>query len=248
MRLIVPRPLHGWRAFAGEVGVVVLGVLIALACEQVAAAMHDRSSKQQATDAVYRELRQNLSYMKGRMATQACIERRLDEIGGLLERAGEDGLDPKPSWIGQPSEWFNSDEAWQAATGGGEASLFSPEEQQRLGSLYVTSKLFGSAEAREQEAWAQLRGLESWNGPLGPVGRVHFVSALQSARFELWETRVLAEEAFRRAKAAGLTGFEAKAQAEGFSIPHAVCLPIDTTRARALQILSKDSPPWGQPK
>ena len=30
MRVSMPKPLHGWREFAGEVGIIVLGVLIAL--------------------------------------------------------------------------------------------------------------------------------------------------------------------------------------------------------------------------
>jgi hypothetical protein len=30
------RPLHGWRVFAGEVGVIVLGVLLALGAQQLA--------------------------------------------------------------------------------------------------------------------------------------------------------------------------------------------------------------------
>ena len=36
MHVQIPKPLHGWRAFAGEVGVIVLGVLIALGAQQVA--------------------------------------------------------------------------------------------------------------------------------------------------------------------------------------------------------------------
>jgi hypothetical protein len=30
MHFHLPKPLHGWREFAGEVGIIVLGVLIAL--------------------------------------------------------------------------------------------------------------------------------------------------------------------------------------------------------------------------
>ena len=30
MHIHLPKPLHGWRAFVGEVGIIVLGVLIAL--------------------------------------------------------------------------------------------------------------------------------------------------------------------------------------------------------------------------
>ena len=36
MKLSVPKPIHGWREFAGEVGIIVLGVLIALGAQQVA--------------------------------------------------------------------------------------------------------------------------------------------------------------------------------------------------------------------
>ena len=35
MHLQLPKPLHGWREFAGEVGIIVLGVLIALGLEQL---------------------------------------------------------------------------------------------------------------------------------------------------------------------------------------------------------------------
>ena len=38
----IPKPLHGWREFAGEVGIIVLGVLIALAAEQAVQAIHHR--------------------------------------------------------------------------------------------------------------------------------------------------------------------------------------------------------------
>jgi hypothetical protein len=36
----LPKPLHGWREFAGEVGIIVVGVLIALGAEQVVETIH----------------------------------------------------------------------------------------------------------------------------------------------------------------------------------------------------------------
>jgi hypothetical protein len=88
MHVHLPKPLHGWREFAGEVGIIVFGVLIALGVEQTASAIHDRASAREAHLAVYAEIKQNLSYMEARMATQGCVERRLDEIGALLGKAG----------------------------------------------------------------------------------------------------------------------------------------------------------------
>ena len=248
MHVHLPKPLHGWRAFAGEVGIIVLGVLIALGLGQIASAVHDRVSERDARQAIHAEIKLNLSYMKARMMTQGCIERRLDEIAAVLSKAGDGPMSPQPKWIGQPAIWFNSDERWQAATASGRASLFSADEQSRLGAVYVATKQFLSAEEREQDAWAQLRGMESWSGPLGSAGRVHFTSALQAARLELWETSVGAKIAFQRAKALGLGDFTPKAMLEGYALPHAVCLPIDTPRDRALQILNGNSGIGGQPK
>lgn len=167
MHIHLPKPLHGWREFLGEVGIIVIGVLIALGFEEVASNFRNAPSRQEATDSVFAELRQNVSYLKGRMATQYCVERRLDEIGDLLAKAGTGRVSPQPKWIGQPSVWFASDEAWVAATGSGRASLFSPDQQLQLSAIYVTTNRFVDAENREQEAWAQLRGLEGWTSPLG---------------------------------------------------------------------------------
>ena len=60
MHFHLPKPLHGWREFAGEVGIIVVGVLIALALEQVVQSIHDRSVADQARDAIRAEVRENL--------------------------------------------------------------------------------------------------------------------------------------------------------------------------------------------
>ena len=36
MHVHLPKPLRGWREFIGEVGIIVIGVLIALAADQIA--------------------------------------------------------------------------------------------------------------------------------------------------------------------------------------------------------------------
>jgi hypothetical protein len=38
-----PAPLHGWREFAGEVGTIVLGVLLALGAQELVQSFHWRS-------------------------------------------------------------------------------------------------------------------------------------------------------------------------------------------------------------
>ena len=123
------------------------------------------------------------------------------------------------------------------------------DEQGSLGVFSVINTRFNDAEAREQAAWSQLRGLETWQGPLGSQGRVHFTSALQEARYELWETRITIGLALRLAKKLGIEPDMPKTMDNNYVIPHAICLPISTPREQALKTLSQDgSPPWGQPK
>ena len=60
MRFAVPKPIHGWRAFAGEVGIIVIGVLIALGAQQLVEAVRDRQLADQTRAAVTEEIEQNL--------------------------------------------------------------------------------------------------------------------------------------------------------------------------------------------
>ena len=249
MEIHKPKPVHNWRELLSEVGVVVIGIVIALSLEEGLRALHDRGIASEAREAVRQEIRQNLSFMSGRLETQPCIERRLDEVGSLLESSREGELKTRPNWVSQPSVYFLSNQRWQAATGSGRISLLTTDEQGSLGVFSVINTRFNDAEAREQAAWSQLRGLETWQGPLGSQGRVHFTSALQEARYELWETRITIGLALRLAKKLGIEPDMPKTMDNNYVIPHAICLPISTPREQALKTLSQDgSPPWGQPK
>ena len=56
MHFHLPKPLHGWREFAGEVGIIVLGVMIALGAGQLVEAAHQKQEGVQADDAIRNEL------------------------------------------------------------------------------------------------------------------------------------------------------------------------------------------------
>src|SRR6478609_8980611 len=102
MHFHIPKPLHGWRAFAGEVGIIVVGVLIALGAEQVAENVHERHVAEQARENVRAEAAMDASFIQGRLSAQGCVERRLAELSDILGRAGEGDLHPQPTWISLP--------------------------------------------------------------------------------------------------------------------------------------------------
>jgi len=96
MHFHLPKPLHGWRGFAGEVGIIVLGVLIALGAEQLVRTIHERSEVQQLRDALHAELADDRARWEHVRASDPCTLQRLDALerwsvtapaGARLERA-----------------------------------------------------------------------------------------------------------------------------------------------------------------
>jgi hypothetical protein len=238
-----PKASDKWRAFLKEYGTIVLGVLTALAAEQTVVWLHDREAAAEARAAVRAEVGKNLADMRYRLATQTCVEKRLDEIGDLLSRTQDGVLNPQPQWVGQPAIWFMAAQRWQAAAGSGRVSLFDADEQGRYTTIYSRTTEFAAQEEQEQAAWAQLRGLETWRGPLGPAGKVNFLQALQQARYSLWSTKITLMLALEAGRAVGIAP---AGPADPNAAPHSVCLPMDTPRTKALAML-KDAN-FGQPK
>lgn len=87
MHLHLPKPLHGWRAFAGEVGVIVLGVLIALAAQQLMESLGWR----QKVDAAVADMNNELGSGDGpeayeRLVIHDCVAAHLDSLRTSLEQ------------------------------------------------------------------------------------------------------------------------------------------------------------------
>jgi len=90
MRVHLPKPLRGWREFAGEVGIIVLGVLIALGAQQVVETIHGDAQAREFHRAVDDELAYDLGAYKQRLMLGPCVRARLAEIDHVIasDRAG----------------------------------------------------------------------------------------------------------------------------------------------------------------
>lgn len=84
MHFHLPKPLHGWREFAGEVGIIVIGVLIALGAEQVVETVHGNSEVRQFRSAVNDELAYDLGSYKQRLMLGPCVRARLAELDHVI--------------------------------------------------------------------------------------------------------------------------------------------------------------------
>ena len=98
MHVHLPKPLHGWRAFVGEVGIIVLGVLIALSAEQVVESIHDRYLARQALNHIRSELAYDSALAAERIALGDCMRASFTDLRQRLTAAGDKwpGLEGKP--------------------------------------------------------------------------------------------------------------------------------------------------------
>jgi hypothetical protein len=210
------------RSFAGQVAIIVLGVLIALAADKVVGDIRDRDAAADARANVRAELAENLGRIAQRHATRACIDRRLGEIADLL-----DGRRRQPiRWVGRPQVWPVENSRWTTVAEGGRATLLRPDEQAAFGAIYANILDFRDNQATEQLAWAQLRALAGRAVPSAQEAATAR-AALQTARYTAWLIQVNAEQATRDAARLGIQPHT------DWTGSRSVCIASDTPPAEA---------------
>lgn len=109
----LPKPLHGWREFAGEVGIIVIGVLIALGAEQLVERVHHRSQVREAVEKLRAETVDNrhvLDYDLARLREWiAAVDGDIATLGGCRNPNAMRELGPLP----QDPFLLPSNAAWQ---------------------------------------------------------------------------------------------------------------------------------------
>src|SRR4051794_40170728 len=90
MHFHLPKPLHGWRAFAGEVGIIVIGVLIALGAQQLVESIHEQEDVAQLRGAFRAELADDRARWEDMRASDPCTLQRLEALGRWTATAPAD--------------------------------------------------------------------------------------------------------------------------------------------------------------
>jgi|SRR5579884_2546902 len=230
MHFHLPKPLHGWREFAGEVGIIVLGVLIALGFEQIVEAAHQRQEGVQADGAIRNELGLNLGRLQSRQSIHRCVARRIAEIQQLLDAAASDSEIKKPSWIGRPQYWTFLNSRWQAESQAGRAALIDSRLLSDYGIMYARMENLLDEMNAEQADWAKLRALEHLSR-LDSNALLQFNLTLDDARYRDWRLALVTDQLFEMAKKVQVRAIKNSTSEDG-----SICLPISTTRAEANRV------------
>jgi hypothetical protein len=238
MHVHLPKPLHGWRAFVGEVGIIVIGVLIALGAEQLVEAAHRQREATEADDSIRDELGFNLGRLESRTMIHNCVDRRIDEIQALLDRAADRPDFAPPSWIGRPQYWAFASSQWQAESQAGRAALVDPRRLSAYAVMYARMGDLGDEMTLEQTDWAKLRTLERLRH-LDAAATFELNTTLQDARYRDWRLALVTSQLLTMANSLGVRATHNSTPASA-----SVCLPITTTRAQANRVSVW---PFGEP-
>ena len=191
MHVHLPKVPHSWREFFKEYAIIVLGVLTALALEQLVESVHERRLAREAQEAIQQEMRENIDRADYRLSQQVCIDKRLDEIQALLQNWQGDDAFPAGMHVGFPGSVALVYERWDANLASGRFNEESPKDQSRQAGIYSLIKLLSQLEFREIDEWTQLRTLELGSRALTPAAKPMLAAALTSARSDAKSIRLL---------------------------------------------------------
>ena len=107
MHVHIPKPLHGWREFIGEVGIVVLGVLIALAAQEVVKALTNLRQVHRGEESLRDNFARFVTFTAEMDAYAPCLQARATEIRDIIDEAAASRRLPQVGPIPQlaPHPW-----------------------------------------------------------------------------------------------------------------------------------------------
>ena len=192
MPIKLPTPLNGWRVFAGEVGVIVLGVLIALGAQQAVDTVQWREEVRRTEAALTDELAKSVVDAAERhMVNECLLGRTSDLIAKVSASGGEWVADPMPlarmglgtavpvagpaAYRTPTRDW--SDHVWQAAKSSGVLTHMPRERVSAYSNIYAVIGILRDANRLEANTFPTLLFL-SYDTTLGPQDRQRALGVL----------------------------------------------------------------------
>lgn len=159
MRLAFLKPVNGWRVFWGEVGIIVLGVLIALAAQQAVDRWRWEADVREFRAALDNELGFNVAAYIDRRGQAACIDRRLDQLDQWLKGLQSGNRLRLTSRIGRPTTTSLRTSVWQSRTSDVTAHL-GLDRRLAYATMYDMFAGYQIIGDRERQSWGELLDFE----------------------------------------------------------------------------------------
>ena len=210
MHFHLPKPLHGWREFVGEVGIIVIGVMIALGAEQLIERWHDREKVDRAIEALRVEVGKHEFASAEIEMTTHCIFAQIEAISTRI--SGGDGA-PLPKFTDEFQSGFviripnrvYSDATWQSVNSSDTLRRLDPKRADDLAIYYAQLTQQRNSNRAALDLVSSLNALSRMM-PRGEEGRLHFLERAEQLRSTIREMDLVAGQLRDELAHAGLLG------------------------------------------
>ena len=187
MHFHLPKPLHGWREFVGEVGIIVVGVLIALGAEQVVETVHMHRQAADANRRIRAEIGDASALEIERVAIGPCLTQRIGQIAeglasgrtdwrGMLFSADRERPTALREIYHMPSRLWVTD-AYREALARGDLNSVEAGRRGTIAALYNQVDEMAEINQSEQQLATTFAPLQ-FNRPLSDPERNQMIATL----------------------------------------------------------------------
>lgn len=193
MHFHLPKPRDGWRVFVGEVGVIVLGVLIALVAQQFAENWQWHQTVARTKSDLNDQIHSAIANSAERMAVDPCLSQRLSELATKVaanrgqwagdpyylpgERTTKDVVQYAVPRVYRTPERDFPDDVWDQAKAAGVLTHMLPTDIALYAEAFANVAALRSLSVPENELAAELSFL-AFDGPLSASERGRALSTI----------------------------------------------------------------------
>ena len=178
MEIHRPGVVRNWREFLKEVGIIVLGVSIALAGEEIVSNYNWKEEVAVVQDSLNDELSDALFSAMERVKIADCQSRTLDRLDQLADES-RGTLVLRNAPVTRNRVWGSA--AWDAAVASGAIAHMSHDDRNRYAALFSFVRVFREMNLRQEELWATISAYRRPR-PLTETSRERFVEAVSQLR------------------------------------------------------------------
>ena len=192
MHFHLPKPMHGWRAFVGEVAIIVLGVLIALGAEQAVERWRWQEDVKAGREALRLDFESILVNAGEREAEDKCIRDRLLFLRNLLD-SHPDRL-PALGHVGSPParSWYPT--SWDSLVASNVSAHLDRDDLLAFGNIAQQARLAEETAFHEIDDWTVIYTMVGPARPLAAGEASQIRKALTDAAFRLNTMRLVAPQ------------------------------------------------------
>jgi len=237
--------VHGWRELLSEIVVIVIGVSIALAAEQLVETLHWREQVQGAHKALAADMATVLGMAAEREGFSSCLDQHLNHLADDIDEASRTGrLPPQGAMHRAPRRLWRLN-SWDGLVAAGIGPHLPRDELLRISQMAFYLSLAEQADVDENVQWTRLYAMVG-PGRAAETGELNDLrAALSAARGDAKSLRLATAQIARAIEGTQIVSKDEEQQAKDAYVNgpnHARCIPDEPVPARY-----GDGPPAGLP-